>query len=235
MAPAAHRPPSPHKWTKRNLDELNATFDSHRVIKDFNPPVFIPHEVQARMTPPPRPPKLLYSIPTSCPVIDKAAKEFEHVNRSKTITPAFEFNVSHTPTLLRFELFYNRLSCLLSLENPQMQPSTERLYTTPPLQTTLPASVMETPPPSSNPVDPQYSSTSNTTSSSYATSASTESKDEHSSESCANDFVNATFGLLRKSLEQIAWYKGTTYRIRERCLSRPIRLILGPSKKWNLS
>ena len=163
------------------------------------------------------------------------AEELEQVNGSKTITPEFELNVSHTPTLLRFELFYIRLSFLLSVENPQMQPSTELLCTTPPTQTTLPASVMETPPPSTNPVDPQYSSTSNTTSSSNATSASGESKDEHSSDSCVNDFVNATFGLLRKSLEQMAWYKGTKYRLREMCLPPAVRLILGPGKKWNLS
>jgi len=49
----ARRPPPPHKWTKRDLDELNATFDSRTVIKDFNPPVFIPTDVQARMTLPP--------------------------------------------------------------------------------------------------------------------------------------------------------------------------------------
>ena len=52
MASAVHRLPAPHKWTKATLDQLNATFDSHAVINDFNPPVFIPPEVQARMTPP---------------------------------------------------------------------------------------------------------------------------------------------------------------------------------------
>ena len=50
MALVANRPPPPHKWTKRNLDELNATFNSHTVIKEFNPPVYIPPEVQERMT-----------------------------------------------------------------------------------------------------------------------------------------------------------------------------------------
>ena len=233
MAPAAHRPPSPHKWTKSNLDELNATFDSHRVIRDFSPPVLIPPEVQARMTLSHH----LYSILTSCPVIDKVAKEFEQVNGSKTITPEFEFNVSHTPTLLPFKLFYNRISYLLSVENPQSQSWTEPLCT-PPTQTTLPTSVSETPPPSPNPVDPRYSSTSHTTSSSNATSTSAESKDEHSSDSCANDFVNATFGLLEDLLKQMAWYKGTKYRLREMCYPRlppAIRLILGPGKNWNLS
>ena len=52
-----------------------------------------------------------------------------------------------------------------------------------------------------NPVDPQYSLTSsNTTSSSNATSASGESKDETSSDSCANDFVDGTFDLLEDLL-----------------------------------
>ena len=50
IASEARRPLAPHRWTKSNLNELNAAFDSHRVIKDFNPPVFIPPEVEARMT-----------------------------------------------------------------------------------------------------------------------------------------------------------------------------------------
>jgi len=50
MASTVQRVPAPHKWTKATLEQLNATFDSHTVIIDFNPPVFIPPEVQARMT-----------------------------------------------------------------------------------------------------------------------------------------------------------------------------------------
>jgi len=177
----------------------------------------------------------LFSIPTSHPVIDKVAKEFERVNGSKTITPEFEFDECQTPALIPFIHFYDRLGYLLSVENPRMQPSTEPSYTTPPTQTTSPKLAMATPPLSANPIDPQYSSSSNTTSSSNATSASGESKDEDSSDSCANDFVNATFGLLKSSLQQMAWYKETKYRLRERCLPPPPRLTSGPSKKWRLS
>jgi hypothetical protein len=90
-------------------------------------------------------------------------------------------------------------------------------------------------------VDPQYSFTSNATSSShatsasYTTSASGESKDEASSDSYANDFVQATLLLFEESLEQMAWYKGTKYKLEETYLPLAIMLILGPSKKWNLS
>ena len=205
----AHRPPSPHKWTKSNLDELNATFDSYTVIKDFNPPVFIPPEVQERMTPRP---SFCSQFPTSCPVIEEIATEFEQINGSKKLTPGFEFDDSQAPILIHFKSFYETLGYLLSSENPQMQPSTEHLYTTPPTQTTLPTSVMETPPPSTNPIEPRYSSTSN------ATSASGESKDEYCSDSCANDFVRATSYLLANSLKQMAWYKGTHNRLQHKCL-----------------
>ena len=151
------------------------------------------------------------------PVIDKVAKEFERVNGSKTITPEFEFDVSQVPTLIHFTFFYRRLDYLLSYENPQMQPLAEPLHTTPP--------------PSTNPVDPQYSSTSNMTSSSNATSASAESKDEESSDSCVNDFIHATFEILRKSLKQMAWYKGTKQKLQEKCLSSGTGLTLRTKQK----
>ena len=157
------------------------------------------------------------------------AKEFEKINGSKKITPEFRFDASQVPALLAFKFFYRRLRYLLSFEKPEIQTSAEPFYTTPPTQTTVPASVFETPPPSTNPINPQYSSSSN------ATSASAESKDEAASDSCANDFVHATFDLLEDSLDQMAWYKGTKYAFQETCLPPAITLILEPGKKWNLS
>ena len=183
----------------------------------------------------PCPSYLLSSIPTSFLVIDKAANEFEQMNGSKTITPEFEFNVSQAPLLVLFTSFYQRFNYLLSLENPQNRPMPEPFDTTPPSQRTIPSAVMNTPPPSTNPVDPQYSSASNTTSASYTTSASGESKDEESPDSCVNDFVQATFLLLKSSLDHMAWYKGTNNRLQQTYFPSSVRLILGSSKKLNFS
>jgi len=118
-----------------------------------------------------------------------------------------------------------RGSTTLSLENPRSRPMPENSYTTPPTQRTIPSAVVDTPPPS---VDPQYSSASNTTSVSYTISASGESKDEESPDSCANDFVQATFLLLKTSLDRMAWYKGT--RLQQTYLPSSVPLILGSSK-----
>lgn len=129
MTSAAPRPPPPSKWAQRNLDELNATFDSHKVIRDFKPPVFIPPKVQVGMA---LCPSFCLQFLISCTVIDNIAKELEKVNGSKTITPPFKFAVSQAPSLAFFKTFYERLDTLLSLENPPKQPSAENLYTTPP-------------------------------------------------------------------------------------------------------
>jgi len=160
---------------------------------------------------------------TSCTVIDNIAKELEKVNGSKTITPPFKFAVSQAPSLAFFKTFYERLDTLLSLENPPKQPSAENLHTTPPTQTALPTAVFATPPPSTNPVDPQYSSTSDATSASYVTSASGESKDEHSTDSFANDFVCATLNLLEEPLEQMAWYGARGSKLKAMCLPQCYR------------
>ena len=146
--------------------------------------------------------------------IDTIAEELETVNGSDRITPAFKFDDSAHPRLLRFEPFYQKLRVIIS-RNPSL---TDRrgqpLDTTPPTQTTSPLAPTfpTTPPPSSNVVDPKFSSTSNATASSAA-----ESTDEHFTQSFANDFVDASYRSLLKSLSSIAWYRDTKYELQHGC------------------
>lgn len=143
--------------------------------------------------------------------IENLAKEFEKVNGSQRITPDFEFDDSTCPRLIRFDEFFQKLKVIV-LRNPSaVPPRGESLDTTPPTQTVLPAgSVIPTtpPPPSENLVNPQFSSTSNVTMSSGA-----ESTDEHFTQSLANVFVFASFKSLIKSLNSIAWYRDTRYKL----------------------
>ena len=143
--------------------------------------------------------------------IENLAKEFEKVNGSERITPDFEFDDSMYPRLIRFDEFFQKLKVIV-LRNPSaVHRREESSDTTPPTQTVLPAGsvVPTTPPPrSENLINPQFSSTSNATMSSAA-----ESTDEHFTQSLANVFVFASFKSLIKSLNSIAWYRDTRYKL----------------------
>ena len=143
--------------------------------------------------------------------IENLAKEFERVNGSERITPDFEFDDSTYPRLIRFDEFFQKLKVIV-LRNPSaVHHRGESLDTTPPTQTVFPAgSVIPTtpPPPSEDLINPQFSSTSNATVSSAA-----ESTDEHFTQSLANVFVFASFKSLIKSLNSIAWYRDTRYKL----------------------
>ena len=146
--------------------------------------------------------------------IDRIAEELEKVNGSDRITPEFEFDESSHPRLLRFEPFYQKLRVIISRNPAPTYRPGETSQTTPPTQTTSPSSpnVQTTPPPSTNVVDPQFSSTSYATASSAA-----ESTDEHFTQSFANDFVDASYRLLLKSLISVAWYRDTKYKLQHGC------------------
>ena len=151
-----------------------------------------------------------------CQEIDSIANELERVNGSRRITPEFEFDDSSHHKLLRFEAFYEMFALLLSRKpDATYRPGDETSEATPPTQTTFPsaANVSTTPPPSTNVIDPQYSSTSNATASSKA-----ESTDEHYTHSLANEFVGASYRSLLKSLNSIAWYRDTKYKLLKPCL-----------------
>ena len=136
------------------------------------------------------------------------------MNGSGRITPEFEFDDSSHPRLLRFEPFYQKLRVIISRNPSSASHPGETSETTPPIQTTSPSTptVHTTPPTSTNVVDPQFSSTSYATASSAA-----ESTDEHFTQSFANDFVDASYRSLLKSLNLIAWYRDTKYKLQHGC------------------
>jgi len=129
------------------------------------------------------------------------------VNGSERVIPEFEFDDSLHPGLLRFEPFYQKLRVIISRKPSSVYRPRETSETTPPTQTTTPT-VQTTLPLSMNVVDPQFSSTSHATASSAA-----ESTDEHFTQSFANDFVDASYRSLLKSLNSIAWYRDTKYKL----------------------
>jgi len=142
------------------------------------------------------------------------ANEFENLNGSRRITPEFKFVHSSHRELLWFQQFYQKLR-LIMLRNPSLTyRPTETSETTPPTQTTLPSApiVPTTPPPSTNVVNPQYSSSSDATASSKA-----ESTDEHYTQSIANEFVYGSYQSLLESLNSISWYRGTKYELEHEC------------------
>ena len=149
-----------------------------------------------------------------CQEIDGIANEFERVNGSGRINPGFEFDDSSHPQLFRFEQFYQKLRVIVSRNPLSTSRPRDSPETTPPTQTTSPsaANLPTTPPPSTNPVNPQYSSTSNVTASSGA-----ESTDEHFTQSLANEFLYGSYRSLLKSLNSIAWYSHTEYKLQHGC------------------
>lgn len=140
--------------------------------------------------------------------------EFRNVNDSHRITSEFKFDDAFRPRLIRFEGFYQKLRLILSRKPSSEDQQGKPVDATPPPQTVMPTTSVSptTPPPSTNSVDPQYSSTSNVTVSSKA-----ESTDEHFTQSLANVFIYASYQSLKKSLSSIAWYRETNYELQHRC------------------
>ena len=132
------------------------------------------------------------------------------MNNSDRIPPEFNFDASSHPLLIRFEHFYQQLGLILTRDSPSNQrPRDPPLNTNPRTQIVLPSTAApSTPPPSANPVNPQYSSGSSGTASSGA-----EEKDEHFTHSFANAFVYASYESLKKWLEPFAWYHETNCRV----------------------
>jgi len=171
---------------------------------------------------------LSYSVANKHQEIENMAKEFETVNAAGCITPTFDFDDSSHPSLIRFDQFYQKLRLILS-RNPSTSTKHRQeapLHTTPPTPIVSPLAIPTTPPPSQNLVNPHYSSASNVTASSAA-----ESTDEHFTQSLANIFVYGSYRSLLKSLNSIAWYRETNYKLQHEYAPKDIWLIPGTSKK----
>ena len=139
------------------------------------------------------------------PEIDNIAREFEKVNGSHRITPEYKFDDSCHPQLVRFDQFYQKLRAIISRNPSSIYPPAETPETTPPTQTTPPSVLLipTTPPPSTNVIDPQYSSL-----------------ECHSLFGCRVDgrtfypvFCQRVCVWLVKSLNSIAWYRDTKYEL----------------------
>jgi len=154
-----------------------------------------------------------YFIANLCQEIDSIANELETVNASHRITPEFKFVHSSHRKLLWFHQFYQKLRFILS-RNATYRPG-EPSEIAPP-QTTSQSSptIPTTPPPLTNVVNPQYSSSSNATASSKA-----ESKDEPFTHSLANQFVYGSYESLSELLNSIAWYRDTKYELLHACVT----------------
>jgi hypothetical protein len=138
------------------------------------------------------------------------AEVLENVNNKNKITTDFDFDIFSHPSLFRFEKFYTSLNNTirrdLPLEIPG--PKTPSPTTSPPPPTPVavnipsadkPDTEQATTPPlqTTNPVDPQYSSTS---------TSSNESKPELDTQALATDFLDSILRTLKRPLQQHAWY-----------------------------
>ena len=139
----------------------------------------------------------------SAPVeIDALAKAFTNVNSSNPLTPKFIFDRSSYPQLGDFRRFYKQLRFVISSVNQNsgdLAPNSP-----PPAQITAPTPmpIQTTPPPSANPVDPQYSA-----------SSGGDSKDEHFTNTLALEFATCAYECLEDALRLHSWYRETDYEL----------------------
>ena len=126
------------------------------------------------------------------------------VNNGNVITPDFKFQPPRdVPDMNLCKTAFVQLSTILARnESRSSTPQNVSPFTTPPRQITSPT------PSSAYPVNPQYSAES------AASSRSNESGREPSSALFAIDFVRFAFELLEEELKNVAWYRGSRYRIK---------------------
>jgi len=146
-----------------------------------------------------------------CVEIDALADAFSSVNNSERITSKFNFYPSPNHPLVLFRPFYQQLGLVLTRDSPSNQQRKREPppTTTPHTQIVLPSTdVPTTPPPSENPINPQYSPGSVATASSAA-----EEKAEHYTQAFVNAFVYGSHESLRQWLDPFVWYHERDYRV----------------------
>jgi hypothetical protein len=137
---------------------------------------------------------------------------FEQINDSKEITSTFKFKVSQHPSMVQFKKFYMDFSQVLRKNLPLSPPTMTSQTVTPPLQTTIPP-------------DPQYSSSSTTS------TTSRDSKAEHYTQAAANDFLYSTVASIEDPLEKFAWYRGGEVQLVSTFLALVIYLTIVLNKR----